>query len=157
MGADTARADNLKWQASAINRGACNHVVQQCRPRRDRTQLFHMARRRPATWHREVAAAPHRGRRQHSLLTLLAELRQQASTRLGHAAGVACCFEAGRDGFWLHRLLTAHGIAAHVLEPTSIRTSAIHADRNPVIQQQTSECGTGKLTALIGVENLIPI
>jgi transposase len=33
---------------------------------------------------------------------------------------VACCFEAGRDGFWLHRLLTAHGIAAYVLEPTSI-------------------------------------
>ena len=33
---------------------------------------------------------------------------------------MACCFEAGRDGFWLHRLLTAHGIAAYVLEPTSI-------------------------------------
>ena len=33
---------------------------------------------------------------------------------------MACCFEAGRDGFWLHRLLTAEGIAAYVLEPTSI-------------------------------------
>jgi transposase len=33
---------------------------------------------------------------------------------------VACCFEAGRDGFWLQRLLAAHGIAAHVLEPTSV-------------------------------------
>ena len=33
---------------------------------------------------------------------------------------VVCCFEAGRDGFWLHRLLTAHGVANHVLEPTSI-------------------------------------
>ncbi len=33
---------------------------------------------------------------------------------------VACCFEAGRDGFWLHRLLTTHGMAACVLEPTSI-------------------------------------
>src|SRR5215203_2698749 len=32
----------------------------------------------------------------------------------------ARCFEAGRDGFWLHRVLTAHGIAAYVLEPTSI-------------------------------------
>jgi len=54
------------------------------------------------------------------LLALLAEFGQQASTRLGHAVDVVCCFEAGRDGFWLHRLLTAHGIAAHVLEPTSI-------------------------------------
>src|SRR4030095_6347655 len=36
---------------------------------------------------------------------------------------VACCFEAGRDGFWLHRVLTAHGIAAYVLEPTSVLVS----------------------------------
>ncbi len=55
-----------------------------------------------------------------ALLALLAELGQQASTRLGHAVDVVCCFEAGRDGFWLHRLLTAHGITAHVLDPTSI-------------------------------------
>ena len=33
---------------------------------------------------------------------------------------MASCFEAGRDGFWLHRLLLANGIASHVLEPTSI-------------------------------------
>ena len=54
------------------------------------------------------------------LLALLADLGQQASTKLGHAVDVACCFEAGRDGFWLHRLLTAQGVAAYVLEPTSI-------------------------------------
>ena len=54
------------------------------------------------------------------LLALLADLGQQASTRLGRPVGVTCCFEAGRDGFWLHRLLTAHGVAAYVLEPTSI-------------------------------------
>jgi len=34
--------------------------------------------------------------------------------------GIVCCFEAGRDGFWLHRLLTAHGVVSYVLEPTSI-------------------------------------
>jgi transposase len=55
-----------------------------------------------------------------ALLTLIAELRSRASTKLSGAAEVACCFEAGRDGFWLHRLLTAHDIAAYVLEPTSI-------------------------------------
>ena len=36
---------------------------------------------------------------------------------------VASCFEAGRDGFWLfwlHRLLSAHGVINHVVEPTSI-------------------------------------
>ena len=55
------------------------------------------------------------------LLALLADLGQQASTKLGRVVDVACCFEAGRDGFWLHRLLTAHGVAAYVLEPTIIR------------------------------------
>src|SRR6266849_6953346 len=55
-----------------------------------------------------------------ALLALIAELRSCASTNLGRAVDVACCFEAGRDGVWLHRLLTAHGIAAYVLEPTSI-------------------------------------
>ena len=55
-----------------------------------------------------------------ALLALLAELRSRASTQRGEAVDVACCFEAGRDGFWLHRVLTAHGIATYVLEPTSI-------------------------------------
>ena len=55
-----------------------------------------------------------------ALLKLTAELRLVASANLGRAVDVACCFEAGRDGVWLHRLLQAHGIAAYVLEPTSI-------------------------------------
>jgi transposase len=55
-----------------------------------------------------------------ALLTLIAELRSRASAKLGIAVNVACCFEAGRDGFWLQRLLGMHGIAAYVLEPTSI-------------------------------------
>jgi transposase len=54
------------------------------------------------------------------LLALIGELRSNASRKLGRAADLACCFEAGRDGFWLQRLLSAHGIAAYVLEPTSI-------------------------------------
>ena len=55
-----------------------------------------------------------------ALLTLIGELRARASIKLNRTVDVACCFEAGRDGFWLHRLLTAHGVASHVLEPTSI-------------------------------------
>lgn len=55
-----------------------------------------------------------------ALLTLIEELRSRASSKSSGAAEVTCCFEAGRDGFWLHRLLTAHGIATYVLEPTSI-------------------------------------
>jgi transposase len=33
---------------------------------------------------------------------------------------VVSCYEAGYDGFWLHRLLTAAGITNHVFDPASI-------------------------------------
>jgi transposase len=55
-----------------------------------------------------------------SLLKVIAESQLLASSKLGRTANVACCFEAGRDGFWLHRWLTAQGIPTYVLEPTSI-------------------------------------
>jgi transposase len=55
-----------------------------------------------------------------ALLKTIADLQLKASAKLGCSADVACCFEAGRDGFWLHRLLTANGISAYILEPTSI-------------------------------------
>jgi transposase len=37
---------------------------------------------------------------------------------------VVSCYEAGRDGFWLHRCLTAHGVANVVVDPTSIERDA---------------------------------
>lgn len=54
-----------------------------------------------------------------ALLALIVALRA-SSTKHGCPNNIACCFEAGRDGFWLQRLLTAHGVDVHVLEPTSI-------------------------------------
>ena len=54
-----------------------------------------------------------------ALLTLLSSLRALMASKLGGAIGVACCIEAGRDGFWLHRRLIEHGITSYVLEPTS--------------------------------------
>lgn len=55
-----------------------------------------------------------------ALLSHFSSLQAQVLSRSGAAPTLYCCFEAGRDGFWLHRLLTAHGITNHVLEPTSI-------------------------------------
>ena len=52
-----------------------------------------------------------------ALLALIGKLRSRGSAKRGEAVEVACCFEAGRDGFWLYRLLTAHGIGAYLLEP----------------------------------------
>jgi transposase len=40
---------------------------------------------------------------------------------LGPDADVVCCYEAGRDGFWLHRALTAEGWENRVLESSSLQ------------------------------------
>jgi len=57
------------------------------------------------------------------LLALIETLRARSEARCGTAVEVVSCFEAGRDGFWLHRLLTGHGISNNVVEPTSILVS----------------------------------
>ena len=54
-----------------------------------------------------------------ALLTLLDDLRRRSGTKESDVE-IDCCFEAGRDGFWLHRLLTANGVRSWVVEPTSI-------------------------------------
>src|SRR5258705_2826673 len=41
-----------------------------------------------------------------ALLALISSLQARAARGLDATIGVVCCFEAGRDGFWLHRLLT---------------------------------------------------
>ena len=45
------------------------------------------------------------------LLALIAQVRARASKKLGAVPEVTSCYEAGYDGFWLHRLLEAAGIA----------------------------------------------
>ncbi len=49
----------------------------------------------------------------------------QAKHRLGlpETAPVVSCSEAGRDGFWLHRLLQARGITNHVVDSSSIEVN----------------------------------
>ena len=55
-----------------------------------------------------------------ALLTLISDLREKVVARTGPDVTLTSCFEAGRDGFWLHRLLTNNGVISHVVEPTSI-------------------------------------
>ena len=55
-----------------------------------------------------------------ALIALIADLRKKVSAKLDVESAVMSCFEAGRDGFWLHRLLSEHGVINHVVEPTSI-------------------------------------
>jgi transposase len=54
------------------------------------------------------------------LLALIDRVRERAARALGGVPAVVSCYEAGYDGFWLHRLLLAAGIANHVFDPASI-------------------------------------
>jgi transposase len=54
------------------------------------------------------------------LLALINRVRERATLALGAVPAVVSCYEAGYDGFWLHRLLTAAGITNHVFDPASI-------------------------------------
>jgi len=58
-----------------------------------------------------------------ALLALIERLRTRAEGKLGKAVEVVSCYEAGYDGFWLHRLLAAHGIDSKVFDPASLQVS----------------------------------
>jgi transposase len=54
-------------------------------------------------------------------VSLWEEIRvAKARGGLAADAPVSSCYEAGRDGFWLHRALTAQGITNVVVDPSSI-------------------------------------
>lgn len=54
------------------------------------------------------------------LLELIEKVRSRAAEKLGAAPQVVSCYEAGYDGFWLHRRLEAAGIMNLVFDPASI-------------------------------------
>ena len=59
-----------------------------------------------------------------SLTRTLDELaRAKARFQLDPAAPVVSCYEAGRDGFWLHHALTAHAVRNQVVDSSSIEVN----------------------------------
>jgi transposase len=54
------------------------------------------------------------------LLSLIERIRVRAEQSLGSLARVVSCYEAGYDGFWLHRRLIGAGITNFVFDPASI-------------------------------------
>jgi transposase len=55
------------------------------------------------------------------LLELIEEVRARVSRETGRAVEAISCYEAGYDGFWLHRQLEAHGIRNYVIDPASLQ------------------------------------
>lgn len=67
------------------------------------------------------------------LLKLIEEVRTRVSRETGRTVEAMSCYEAGYDGFWLHRLLEAHGIRNYVIDPASLqmdrRARSVKTDR----------------------------
>ena len=60
------------------------------------------------------------------LLDLLSRSRAKAEQRYGVRVKAIVIQEAGLDGFWIHRLLLAHGIESHVVDAASIAVDRRH-------------------------------
>ena len=55
------------------------------------------------------------------LLKLCERIRTRIARELKKDVELVSCYEAGYDGFWLHRLLEAHGIRNYVIDPASLQ------------------------------------
>jgi transposase len=54
------------------------------------------------------------------LLALIGRVGERVARVSGTVPAVVSCYEAGYDGFWLHRRLTSAGITNYVFDPASI-------------------------------------
>ena len=72
----------------------------------------------PGSAHRRVKVAA-----RDAAAVLAAVARAQARFRLPADTPVRSCYEAGRDGFWVHRWLTAQGLTNLVVDPASIEVN----------------------------------
>jgi transposase len=57
------------------------------------------------------------------VLELIARARGAVERHGGGVVRVCSCYEAGYDGFWLHRVLLAAGIDSHVVDPSSLQVN----------------------------------
>jgi transposase len=58
------------------------------------------------------------------LVERIERIRMRVARELNRPVEVISCYEAGYDGFWLHRLLEAHGVRNYVIDAASL-----HVDR----------------------------
>src|SRR5208282_1898338 len=81
------------------------------------------------------------GRNTQALLQEIAKAKQRFG--LPADARVVSCYEAGRDGFWLHRYLTAHGIDNLIVDSSSIEVNRRKR------RAKTDRIDAGKLLGLL--------
>ena len=75
------------------------------------------------------------------VLGLIARTKARVTRRLGTTPRVACCYEAGRDGFWLHRVLEAEGSQATSWTRARCRSTAVPGAPRPIDWMRRRCCG----------------
>jgi hypothetical protein len=55
------------------------------------------------------------------VLALIKKIRTPVGREMKRPLETVCSYEAGYDGFWLHRLLETHGVRNYVVDPASVR------------------------------------
>jgi transposase len=58
-----------------------------------------------------------------SLIEIVDRTLDKVSRATGRPARIVSCYEAGYDGFWLHRVLEARGVTNHVIDAASLLVS----------------------------------
>ena len=57
------------------------------------------------------------------LLKLIDKMRDKVAHLVAGSVQALSCYEAGYDGFWLHRVLLVHGVQNRVIDPASIQVN----------------------------------
>lgn len=112
-----------------MTRSICEHVTDV-----DSAKIFAAIELSKASWlialhlpsHDKISVFQVPGGDVDRLLALLERARQTVMARGASAIEIHTCYEAGYDGFWLHRLLVPHGIHNQVVDSASIQVSRRH-------------------------------
>ena len=112
-----------------MTRSLCDHVTNV-----DTAKIFAAIELSKASWvvalhlpnHDKISVFQVPGGDVDRLLAMLERAHQTVTARGFSTVEIHTCYEAGYDGFWLHRLLVAHGIHNQVLDSASIQVSRRH-------------------------------
>jgi len=74
------------------------------------------------------------------LLELVGRLGAQIRRATGQVVEVISCYEAGYDGFWLHRSLEEHGIRNPVIDPASLQVIGEPAEPRRIGSMRSASC-----------------
>jgi transposase len=74
------------------------------------------------------------------LIAHLEQARRRVQEQTDAPVAVLTCYEAGRDGFWLHRVLRNNGIDNQVVDPASLLTDQKSLYSPPAGEFRRSMC-----------------